>query len=185
MLRERVTKLRALTLLLGLAGVFFMSTEDIRQSSLGQMRYLSGNLLILAGCLGSSFYNVYCKGLMARYHELEILIFSYITASLSSIPLLIWIEPVNWRVFATFDWRAWAAFAFLALGVYGASMLLFFHALSHLDVTVASTSLYLVPVFGVAIAAGLLGERLSITALAGAAIVLATTVLIIKYDKAA
>jgi drug/metabolite transporter (DMT)-like permease len=183
LLRERITRLRVLSLLLGLAGVFFMSTEDIRQSSLGEMRYLAGNLLILGGCLGSSFYNVYCKGLMSRYHELEILIFSYITASVASIPLLIWVEPFNWHVFQAFDWSSWLSFAFLALLVYGASMLLFFHALNHLDVTVASTSLYLVPVFGVGIAAVFLGERLSATALCGAAIVLGTTFLIMKYDK--
>ena len=44
--------------------------------------------------------------------------------------------------------------------MYGASMLFFFAALEHLDVTVASVSLYLVPIFGVLMAAVLLGERL-------------------------
>jgi len=68
--------------------------------------------------------------------------------------------------------------------MYGASMLLFFHVLQRLDVTIASASLYLVPVFGVALAAVFLGERLSGVALCGAAIVLASTVLIMKYDKA-
>jgi len=85
-------------------------------------------------------------------------------------------------VFATFDWKSWAAFAFLALFMYGASMLLFFAALQHLDVTMASASLYLVPVFGVALAVMLFGERLSATAFLGGAVVLASTVLIRKYD---
>ena len=67
--------------------------------------------------------------------------------------------------------------------MYGASMVLFFYALEHLDVTVASTSLYLVPLFGVALAAAFLGERLSSIAIFGAAIVLGATVLIVKYDK--
>jgi len=49
-------------------------------------------------------------------------------------------------------------------------------------VTTASTSLYLVPVFGVVLAATLLGERLSPTALAGAAIVLISTILVVRYD---
>src|SRR5271157_5152455 len=69
MLRERVTLLRVGSLALGLLGVFFLSAEDLRQSSFGEMRYLTGNLLILCGCLGSSFYNVYCKGLMKKYQE--------------------------------------------------------------------------------------------------------------------
>lgn len=182
MLKERLTMLRVASLLIGLGGVFLMSMGDWKQASFGQMRFLVGNLLILCGCLGSSFYNVYCKGLMQRFSEIEILIFSYITASVASVPLLIWAEPFSFRVFLELDWKGWAAFAFLALFMYGASMLLFFKALQHLDVTTASTSLYLVPVFGVLIAALVLGERLNASSLVGSAIVLAATVLIMRYD---
>jgi drug/metabolite transporter (DMT)-like permease len=182
MLKERLTPLRIVSLLIGLGGVFLMSVGDWKQASFGQMRFLVGNLLILCGCLGSSFYNVYCKGLMQRFTEIEILIFSYITASLASLPLLIWAEPFSFRTFLAFDWQSWAAFIFLALFMYGASMLLFFKALQHLDVTTASTSLYLVPVFGVLLASVLLGERLDLLSIAGAAVVLAATLLIVKYD---
>ena len=119
---------------------------------------------------------------MRRFAEVEILIFSYVTASLASLPLLIWVEPFSFKSFQRFDWQSWAAFAFLALFMYGASMLLFFRALQHLDVTTASASLYLVPVFGVLLAAILLGERLSSLAIFGSAIVLVATVLIMKYD---
>jgi len=182
MLRERLTRLRVLSLVIGLVGVVFLSMEDLRQSSFGEMRYLVGNLLILAGCLGSSFYNVYCKGLLARYQEIEILIYSYITASLASLPLLFWLEPPRLATLAALDWQSWLSFAFLALLMYGASMLLFFHALQHLDVTTASISLYLVPVFGVLLAAVVLGEHLSLIAVCGAAVVLAGTLLIVRYD---
>jgi drug/metabolite transporter (DMT)-like permease len=182
MLREKLTVLRIVSLAVGLVGVLLMSVQDLRESSLLDMKYIAGNSLILVGCFGSSFYNTYCKGLMRRFQEIEILIFSYITASVASIPLLIWVEPFHWRVFAGFDWKSWAAFAFLAIFMYGASMLFFFAALEHLDVTVASVSLYLVPIFGVLLAAVFLGERLSTLALAGSAIVLAATLLIAKYD---
>lgn len=182
MLKERITLLRIASLTIGLVGVLLMSTPDLRQASFGKMQFLAGNLLILCGCLGSSFYNVYCKGLMQRFTEIEILIFSYITASLASLPLLIWAEPFSFHSFRSFDWQSWAAFAFLALFMYGASMLLFFKALQHLDVTTASASLYLVPVFGVFLACVLLGERLNVLAIAGTAIVLLATVLIMKYD---
>jgi drug/metabolite transporter (DMT)-like permease len=182
MLREKLTMLRIVSLAFGLVGVLLMSIQDLRASSLLEMKYIAGNSLILVGCFGSSFYNTYCKGLMRRFQEIEILIFSYITASVASIPLLIWVEPFHWSVFAAFDWKSWAAFAFLAIFMYGASMLFFFAALEHLDVTVASVSLYLVPIFGVLLAAVFLGERLSTLALVGSAIVLAATLLIAKYD---
>jgi drug/metabolite transporter (DMT)-like permease len=183
LLKERITLLRVAALVIGLVGVVLMSVSDWRQSSFREMRYLVGNLLILCGCLGSAFYNVYCKGLMRRFTEIEILIFSYITASIASMPLLIWAEPFSFQTFRQFDWQSWAAFAFLALFMYGASMLLFFKALQHLDVTTASSSLYLVPVFGVILAAALLGERLNALAIAGSGIVLLATVLILRYDR--
>jgi len=182
MLKERITLLRIASLLIGLIGVVLMSVSDWKQASFGDMRFLVGNCLILGGCLGSSFYNVYCKGLMQRFSEIEILIFSYITASIASVPLLIWVEPFSFSSFQRFDWQSWSAFVFLALFMYGASMLLFFKALQHLDVTTASASLYLVPVFGVFLAAVLLGERLNTLAIAGTVVVLCATLLIVKYD---
>jgi drug/metabolite transporter (DMT)-like permease len=182
MLSERISLLRVSSLVIGLVGVGFMSVQDLHQASFFQSRFLVGNLLILGGCLGSSFYNVYCKGLMARFEEIEILIYSYITASLASIPLLIWVEPVPWRNFLSLGLSGWLAFAFLALFMYGASMLLFFAALAHLDVTTASISLYLVPVFGVLLAFSILGERLHAIEIVGSAIVLAATLLIVRYD---
>jgi drug/metabolite transporter (DMT)-like permease len=182
-LREKITMLRIACLLVGLGGVFLLSVQDLQQSSFLKTNFFVGNLLILFGCFGSSFYNVCCKGLMARFEEIEILIFSYIVASVVSLPLLIWKEPFDPAAFAGFDWRAWLAFGFLALFMYTASMLFFFKALQHLPVTVASASLYLVPVFGVLIAWLFLGEKLSVTALCGTGIVLVSTVLIMRYDS--
>jgi drug/metabolite transporter (DMT)-like permease len=184
MLRERITALRILSLIIGLAGVALMSSGDIQQASFFQSKFFVGNLMIFVGCAGSAFYNVYCKGLLQRFEEIEILIYSYITASIASIPLLIWVEPVPWRNFLSFTLSSWLAFAFLALFMYGASMLLFFKALAHLDVTTASISMYLVPVFGVLLAITMLGERLNLLEILGAIIVLSATVLIVRYDKA-
>ena len=182
MLKEKLTTLRIASRAIGLLGVAFLSVGDFRQASFGSMKFLAGNLMIFGGCVGSSFYNVYCKGLMARFQEIEILIYSYITASLFSIPLLIWVEPFHFRSLLSLDAKGIAAFLFLAFLMYGASMLLFFAALQHLDVTAASMSLYLVPVFGVLLAWSLLGERLSLASLAGAAIVLISTLLVVRYD---
>ena len=183
LLGERITPLRAICFGIGLVGVLLLSAEDLRRSSFLDSKMLEGNLMILAGCTGSAFYNVFCKGLMRQFQEVEILIFSYITASMASVPLLIWVEPFSFRIFEQFDARSWAAFAFLAVFMYGVSMLLFFHVLQFLDVSVASASLYLVPVFGIILGAVVLGERLSPLALAGSAVVLTSTLLIMRYDS--
>jgi drug/metabolite transporter (DMT)-like permease len=185
MLREKITPLRIVCLVVGLVGVLLMSIQDLRQSSFLTSSYLIGNLLILGGCTGSAFYNVYCKGLLEKFQEVEILIFSYITASLASLPILLWQEPDCLTRLATLNGPAWLAFVFLALFMYGASMLLFFYVLQYLPVTVASASLYLVPVFGVVLAFLLVGERLNAYAVAGSVVVLISTILIMKYDPSA
>lgn len=182
MLKEKLTGVRIVTFVIGLAGVLLMSVQDLRNSAFLDSKMLSGNLLIFAGCAGSAFYNVFCKGLMQRFQEVEILIYSYIFASLASVPLLIWVEPFSFHSFSTFDAKAWMAFAFLAIFMYGVSMLLFFYVLQFVEVTLASASLYLVPVFGVILGATLLGERLSALAIIGSIIVLAATIIIMRFE---
>ena len=184
LLGERITRLRAAALAIGLAGVLLLSAESLARSSLLEMRYLTGNLLILAGLAGSAFYNAYCKGLFEKFSQDEVLISSYIAASITGLILLAWLDPPRLGLFATLTWQSWLGFGYQALITYGLAMLLFFEALKHLDVSTASLSLYLLPVFGVVLAALLLGERLSGLALGGSAIVLAATLLIVKYDRA-
>ena len=190
LLRERITPLRVLCLGIGLIGVLIMSKQDVAAlakgglANLGQSTLLMGTLLFLGGCVGASFYNVYCKGLMDRFHERDILIYSYITACPAALISLLWLEPGAFGGLIGLDARSWAAMAFLTLFVYGISMLMFFYVLKFLPATVALTSTYLVPVFGVIIAVAVLPERPGPSTLIGAAVVLVATVLIMKYDPA-
>jgi drug/metabolite transporter (DMT)-like permease len=185
MLSERLTRLRMVSLAIGLAGALLLSMPDLQRSSFLASGYLFGNLLLVAGCLGASFYNVYCKGLMARFPERDILIYSYITAAPASLPFLLWREPDCFhRLLHLQGWESWASFAFLPLFVYGISMLMLFYVLQFLPVTVVLASTYLVPFFGVVMAYVLLGERLSGAAILGAGVVLLATVLIMKFDAA-
>ncbi len=186
LLRDRMTPLLIVCLIIGLGGVFLLSTNDLKNANLFTANniILKGNVLILVGCLGSAFYNVYCKGLFARFKEIEILIYSYITASLCSIPLLIWVEPFHLSTLTSIDMRGWLAFAFLAIFMYGVSMLLFFYVIHHISVTVASVSMYLIPLFGVLMAYFFLHERMGLFSIMGGIVVLVATIIIMKYDSA-
>jgi drug/metabolite transporter (DMT)-like permease len=181
-LREKITGLRVLALGIGLLGVILLSAGNLRQSSFLEMHYLSGNMLILAGLSASAFYNVYCKGLFGRLGQINVLVLSYIPAALASLPLLLWVAPLPDCALKELSAQSWVALGYQALVTYSAAMLLLFCALKHLDVAVVSLGLYLLPVFGVLLAATLLGERLSALALCGVAVVLLSTVLIAHYD---
>jgi drug/metabolite transporter (DMT)-like permease len=61
-------------------------------------------------------------------------------------------------------------------------MIVFFYVLKHLPVTVALSSVYLLPLFGLLLAMVLLNERPDGVSIAGGAVVLVSTILIMKYD---
>jgi drug/metabolite transporter (DMT)-like permease len=182
MLGEKLTRLRLAALGIGLGGALLLSTGSLRDSSFLNVNYLVGNLLIVVGISGSAFYNVYAKSLFDKFQQIEVLVFTYIPAAAAGLLITAIADPVRWGVFQAFTWEIWVAFAYQTLITYSAAMLLFFAALKRLDVATASLSLYLLPVFGVILAAVLLGERLSVWALTGAGIVLAATLLVVRYD---
>jgi len=182
MLGEKLTRLRVAALAIGLAGAMMLSAGNLRESSFLNVNYLVGNVLIIAAMTGSAFYNVYAKSLFEKFQQIEVLVFSYVAAAATGLLATAIADPVHWGVFQSFTWQTWVAFAYQTLIAYSAAMLLFFAALKRLDVATASLSLYLLPVFGVILAAVLLGERLSVAAAAGAAVVLAATLLVVRYD---
>jgi drug/metabolite transporter (DMT)-like permease len=184
LLRERLSTLRVSALLLGLAGVFLMSPLHRAAGSGTRLHELVGNLLIATGCLGSAFYNVYSKRLLNYFSGLEILFFSYLSTTAFSLPVLFTLEPHCLSSLAHLTVTQWAAFEYLAIFLYGLSMVFFLKALGTVDVIIASASLYLMPLFGVAIAFSILGERLAPRALLGSAIVLIATLMLFRFDYA-
>jgi drug/metabolite transporter (DMT)-like permease len=63
-------------------------------------------------------------------------------------------------------------------------MVFFLRALGTVDVVIASASQYLMPLFGVALAFIILGERLAPRAVLGSAIALFTTLILFRFDYA-
>ena len=184
MLGERLTPLRVLALGIGLGGVLVMSASDLRNAAFLESRFMKGNLLMLVGCLGACFYNVYCKRLMGSFDELDVLTYTYLTTTPLGLIIVALTEPDAFARLAGLDARGWLAFAFLAIVVLGLSMILFFAVLKSLPVTVALASTYMTPLFGVVLAMLLLGERLTATTAIGAILVLGATALVMRSDAA-
>ena len=182
LLRERLSPLRIAALLLGFVGVMLLSPLHSSASSTWRTHQLIGNFLIAAGCLGSAFYNVYSKRLLDRFSGIEILFFSYLSTTTFSLPVLFFLEPHCLSELAHLSVKQWAALEYLAIFLYGISMVLFLKALRIVDVVIASVSLYLVPLFGVALAFIILGERLPPRAILGSAVVLSATLILLQFD---
>ncbi len=182
-LREKMTLLRWVALVLALAGVVAGSGLDLGTSELASRGNLVGNGLIFVGILGSAFYNVYGKKLLARYSPLELLFYSYVAASAVLLPLALTLEPGSLGRLTSLSSRAWIGLVLLAVAQYWGSMLIFLAVLARLDATQAAISNYLIPFFGVVIAAVVLGERLTGAMVAGGLLVLASTLVVTVWEE--
>jgi drug/metabolite transporter (DMT)-like permease len=183
LLGERMSFIRWLSFGIAIAGLVFCSGVDWREVNLTSASLVMGNLMIFASVNGSAFYNTYSKRLLARYGPLEVLLYSYYALMALLIPITAAAEPGTLWSFSKFTATTWLGLAVLALFQYFLSMVIFLIVLARIDATQAALSNYLIPFFGVLIAAVVLGERLAPSAWAGGAMTLASTFLITVADR--
>ena len=183
LLGEKMTRLRWLSFALAGAGVLACSGLDLGQLNLTSGTYLIGNLLIFASVCGSAFYNVYSKKLLERHSPLQVLLYSYYFAVAILLPITLYTEPHAFQLIPHFTSLTWLGIALLAVLQYCLSMVIFLTVLTRLDATQASLSNYLIPFFGLVIAAIVLHERLTWFMIVGGLLVLLSTLLITVYEE--
>ncbi len=133
--------------------------------------------------MGSAFYNTYSKYVLERHSPLKVLLYSYYALLLVLLPVTIAIEPSGFMNLAHYSATVWIGLAILAVFQYFLSMVIFLNVLTRLDATQAALSNYLIPFFGVLIAAVVLHERLTGFMLIGGGLALASTLLITVWDS--
>jgi drug/metabolite transporter (DMT)-like permease len=183
LLAERMTLVRWVSFALAVAGALQCSGiewSELRFASGGGV--VTGNVLILLGVLGSAFYNVYSKKLLVRYTPLEVLLYSYYAVLVCLVPLVLYLEPGSFASVASFGPKVWLGIVLLAALQYFLSMVIFLKVLTRLDAVQAGLSNYLIPVFGVLIAAAVLGERLTARMAIGGLVVLLSTLVMTVYE---
>lgn len=181
-LGERMTPVRWISFALAIAGVIECSGIDWKELNLSSRRFLLGNLMIFLSVNGSAFYNAYSKKLLGRYSPLQVLLYSYYAVFAFLLPITLAAEPQGFRNLPRFTLMVWIGLAVLALFQYFLSMVIFLNVLTRLDATQAGLSNYLIPFFGVLIAA-LYGEKLTKFMVLGGLLVLASTLLVTVYEE--
>jgi drug/metabolite transporter (DMT)-like permease len=182
-LGERMSKVRWISFALAIGGVIECSGVDWKELDLTNSKFLLGNFLIFCSVNGSAFYNVYSKKLLERYSPLRVLLYSYYAVFAFLLPITIYTEPQGLHNLPEFTVKVWIGLILLALLQYFLSMVLFLNVLTRLDATQAGLSNYLIPFFGLIIAALVLGERLTKYMIAGGVLVLGSTLLITVYEE--
>jgi drug/metabolite transporter (DMT)-like permease len=183
LLGEHMNRIRWISFGLALLGVLVCSGVDWKSLNFGRS-YLGGNALIFFSVLGSAFYNSYSKRALERHSPLQVLLYSYYALLLVLLPVTIAAEPSGFVNLPHYSATVWIGLAILAIFQYFLSMVIFLNVLTRLDATQAALSNYLIPFFGVLIAAIVLHERLTGFMIAGGLLALASTLLITVWDHA-
>jgi drug/metabolite transporter (DMT)-like permease len=183
LLGEKMSPIRWVSFALAAAGVVECSGVDWKGLNLTSGIYLFGNVLIFVSVCGSAFYNVYSKRLLTRYTPLQVLLYSYYFVVAVLLPITLYTEPGAFHRFIHYTVRTWIGIALLAIFQYCLSMVIFLNVLSRLDATQASLSNYLIPFFGLVIAAIVLHEHLTLFMMVGGIMVLLSTLLITVYEE--
>lgn len=181
LLGEHMTPIRWVSFGLAILGVLVCSGVDWNGLNFGR-GYLAGNILIFFSVLGSAFYNAYSKKVLERHSPLKVLLYSYYVLLLVLLPVTVAIEPSGFANLTRYSTTVWVGLAILALFQYFLSMVIFLHVLTRLDATQAALSNYLIPFFGVIIAATVLHERLTTFMMVGGLLALVSTLLITVWD---
>ena len=181
LLGEHMNRIRWISFGLALLGVVACSGVDWKSLNFGRS-YLGGNVLIFLSVLGSAFYNAYSKKALERHSPLQVLLYSYYALLLVLLPVTIAAEPSGFANLPHYSTTVWIGLAILAIFQYFLSMVIFLNVLTRLDATQAALSNYLIPFFGVLIAAIVLHERLTGFMIAGGLLALASTLLITVWD---
>jgi drug/metabolite transporter (DMT)-like permease len=182
-LGEKMSPVRWLSFALGVAGVVECSGVDWKELNLTSQGYLLGNALIFISVCGSAFYNVYSKKLLERFTPLQVLLYSYYFVIAFLLPITLYAEPGAFHQIPSYTVKTWAGIALLAVFQYCLSMVIFLTVLTRLDATQASLSNYMIPFFGLVIAAVVLHERLTLPMIFGGVLVLLSTLLITVYEE--
>ncbi len=183
LLGERMTRVRWFSFALAIIGVIECSGITWKELNFTSLKFLLGNVMIFLSVNGSAFYNAYSKKLLERYSPLQVLLYSYYAVLAFLAPITAYVEPRGFLNLPHYSGTVWLGLTILAIFQYFLSMVIFLNVLTRLDATQAAVSNYLIPFFGVVIAAVVLHERLTTFMIVGGFLVLASTLLVTVYEE--
>ena len=177
-LGDRLTRAQVLGLCLGVAGVAVLAgAGDAAAPADGAA---STALSFLAALAATAFYGVganYARRFLSGVDPLALAAGSQLSASLVLLVpgLLLW--PDAWPAGAAPGVAGWGSVIALGTACTGLAYLLFFHLIGSVGATRTIAVTFVIPVFGIAWGAWLLGERVDGATLAGGAIIVLGTAL--------
>jgi drug/metabolite transporter (DMT)-like permease len=167
LLRERAGRALVAGLALGVAGAAVLAEREAHHGA-----SLHGDVLVLGAVVAAGLHSIATRRLAPGSSAVAVTGYQLLGATVAAVP--IWLVATLHGASTIADASAWEWIAAVATGVLGSALplLLFTFALARLPSTRAAPVVNLVPLFGVAASALLLGERLSAPQLLGGLLIL-------------
>lgn len=168
-IRERIHWVGWLGILTSFFGLYFVIFGNSAGVSLGQ-NVQRGNLMILLGNLFWAIYTVFSKPLLRRMSALRL---TTLTLSFGTLFYL----PLTFREIAALNWgslsaRSWAALAFSAVFAIAMSYVIWYASVQRVGNTKTGIYSNITPVLTVFFAQLFLGERIGLTKVIGALVII-------------
>lgn len=182
-LRERVSRLGLAALLVGLAGVYLVVERGIvpNLGGPGGAPRVVGDLLVVVALLFEAAYTVSGKASLDRLPPL------LLTAISIAGGLVVWV-PAGVVAVARGGWPhltplGLVAVIYMAVFATVIGYWMWFRALSALDASLAAPFLFIQPLLGAALAVWLLRDTLTWATVAGAGLILASLLLVVRGSR--
>jgi drug/metabolite transporter (DMT)-like permease len=104
---------------------------------------------------------------LSRYSELEVLIYSYVVATVGCAVISLVFEPRPFYHVTGYSGATWLAIAVLGILSWGLAMILWMWVLNRLEVGQISTSIYLLPLFGLILSVLTVHDRITLPQILG------------------
>jgi drug/metabolite transporter (DMT)-like permease len=164
--QERLTGAKAGGVLLAAAGVVILESSGKGTIAATPL----GDFFALLGTLAFAVYTVASKDLASRYGSIPINMLAYSVGSLTLLPVA-WIYREGFRLFEV-SAAAWWSVTYMAVFSSVLAYLIYYHALKFISASRLSMFTYAEPVIAAALGFVILGEAVTWTFAAGAALVL-------------
>jgi drug/metabolite transporter (DMT)-like permease len=178
-LKERLTPLKLIGLLLGISGgALLVFSRDL--SDVAGVQQSLGDLFVIMGALSYSVYVIAIKPLMTKYKATHILQWVFLFGAFASLPIG-WNELVKIE-WARFDAISWFCIAYVVLGSTFFAYRLMNYGISKLGAAVTGSYIYTQPFFATVASMLILHETLSLPKISAAALIMGG-VFLANYKK--
>ena len=160
LIKEKITKHKAVGALIGFIGVAFIITNG----SLAVPTNLLGDAVAIMANIVWALYTVLGKPINEKYSALTVLNYTFIFGALELLPFYLispGLSPVE------FTGSTWIAMIFLTIFCSLIAFLLYNYGTEKLPASIAGMFIYVQPLSGVALAADVLGESITVYTILG------------------